>query len=338
MRKDGRQEGWKKRYVQSFPNFQSSKGSLEKLITMSNLLKHAICCLMLGLVGLIGCGSDEQLAVEEEENIQIAEVPAVEVVPEPTPVVIEVPEGMVYVSAGEFIMGSDPEVDPMTDALDELPQHKVLLDAYFIDKYEVSNADYTKFVEATGHRNSIFWDNPKFNHPDQPVVGVTWGDAAAYAEWVGKRLPTEAEWEKAARGTDGRIWPWGNEFDPTKCNFDDEGKFDGHLDGFAMAAPVKSFEQGASPYGALNMVGNVAEWVADWFEAEYYFVSPVENPKGPPTSGMGKKSWRGASWFAGSEQMRCAFREYDDIVASGQILGFRCAKDAPKIDDAPIGF
>ncbi len=284
---------------------------------------------MLLTLSLLGCGSDEQMVVEEE-NIQIDEVPVVEVVPEPTPVVVQVPEDMVYVPAGAFIMGSDPDVDPMTDALDELPQHKVFLGAYFMDKYEVSNADYTKFVEATGHRNSIFWNNPKFNHPDQPVVGVTWGDAAAYAEWVGKRLPTEAEWEKAARGTDGRIWPWGNEFDPTKCNFDDDGKFDGHLDGFAMAAPVKSFEQGESPYGARNMVGNVAEWVADWFDAEYYAVSPAENPKGPPTSGMGKKSWRGASWFAGSEQMRCAFREYDDIVASGQILGFRCALDAPK--------
>ena len=300
---------------------------------MSNILKYAICCLMLLTMSLLGCGSDEQVLVEEEENIQIDEVPVVEeVAPEPMPAAVQVPEGMVYVPAGEFIMGSDPDVDPMTDALDELPQHKVFLDAYFIDKHEVSNADYTKFVEATGHRNSIFWDNPKFNHPDQPVVGVTWGDAAAYAEWVGKRLPTEAEWEKAARGTDGRIWPWGDDFDPTKCNFDDEGKFDGHLDGFAMAAPVKSFEQGASPYGALNMVGNVAEWVSDWFDAEYYFVSPAENPKGPPTSGMGKKSWRGASWFAGSEQMRCAFREYDDIVASGQILGFRCAIDAPKAE------
>lgn len=305
----------------------------EKLTFMSNILKHAICFLMLPTIILIACGGDEQMLVEEEaeeEQIQTDEVPIVEVEPQPTPIVV--PEGMVHVPAGEFIMGSDPDVDPMTDALDELPQHKVFLDAYFIDKHEVSNADYSKFVEATGHRNSIFWDNPKFNHPDQPVVGVTWGDAAAYAEWIGKRLPTEAEWEKAARGTDGRIWPWGNEFDPTKCNFDDERKFDGHLDGFAMAAPVKSFKQGASPYGALNMVGNVAEWVADWFDAEYYAVSPAENPKGPPTSGMGKKSWRGASWFAGSEQMRCAFREYDDIVASGQILGFRCAMDAPKVE------
>ncbi len=300
---------------------------------MRNILKSVICSLILLQVSLLGCGTDEQMLIEEEteeekEVAQTDEIPTVAVEPRPIPVVA--PNGMVYVPAGEFIMGSDPDVDPMTDELDELPQHKVFLDAYFIDKHEVSNADYTQFVEATGHRNSIFWDNPKFNHPDQPVVGVTWGDVSAYAEWIGKRLLTEAEWEKAARGTDGRIWPWGNEFDPTKCNFDDEGKFDGHLDGFATAAPVKSFEQGASPYGALNMAGNVAEWVADWFGMEYYAVSPAENPKGPPTSGMGKKSWRGASWFAGSEQMRCAFREYDDIVASGQILGFRCAKDAPQ--------
>ena len=300
---------------------------------MRNILKSVICSLILLLVSLFGCGTDEQMLIEEEteeekEVAQTDEIPTVAVESRPIPVVA--PNGMAYVPAGEFIMGSDPDVDPMTDELDELPQHKVFLDAYFIDKHEVSNADYTQFVEATGHRNSIFWDNPKFNHPDQPVVGVTWGDVSAYAEWIGKRLLTEAEWEKAARGTDGRIWPWGNEFDPTKCNFDDEGKFDGHLDGFAMAAPVKSFEKGASPYGVLNMAGNVAEWVADWFGMEYYAVSPAENPKGPPTSGMGKKSWRGASWFAGSEQMRCAFREYDDIVASGQILGFRCAKDAPQ--------
>ena len=309
---------------------------LKKITLMQNALKSVIFFLILLIVSLIGCGTDEQMPdeqmpiAEEKEVIQISEMLTVEIEPQPTPVAV--PEGMVYVRAGEFIMGSDPDVDPQTDELDELPQHKVFLDAYFIDKHEISNADYAEFVEATGHRNSIFWDNPKFNHPDQPVVGVTWGDAAAYAAWLGKRLPTEAEWEKAARGTDGRIWPWGNEFGPTKCNFDDDKKFDGHLDGFAMAAPVDSFKQGASPYGALNMAGNVAEWVADWFDMEYYAVSPAINPKGPATSGMGKKSWRGASWFAGSEQMRCAFREYDDIVASGQILGFRCAKDAPFVE------
>ncbi|MDE0483860.1 MAG: SUMF1/EgtB/PvdO family nonheme iron enzyme [Candidatus Poribacteria bacterium] len=283
------------------------------------------------MFALYGCGGDEKLPVEEVLE-PTDETQPIEEFPKDEENTIEIPDGMVFVPAGDFIMGSDLDKDPMADPLDELPQHKVYLDAFFIDKYEVSNADYTKFVEATGHRNSIFWDNPKFNHPDQPVVGVTWGDAAAYAEWVGKRLPTEAEWEKAARGTDGRIWPWGNEFDPTKCNFDDEGKFDGHLDGFAMAAPVDSFHPGASPYGALNMVGNVAEWVSDWFDTDYYSVSPRENPKGPKNSGMGKKSWRGASWFAGLDHMRCAYRDYDDIVASGQIIGFRCAMDAPKAE------
>ena len=285
-----------------------------------------MCCVILLMpILLFSCGSDEEMPVEEED-IPVVETPVID----ETPIIPPPPEGMVLVPAGEFIMGSNLEVDPLADELDEIPQHTVFLGAFYIDKYEVSNADYTKFVEATGHRNSLFWDNPKYNQPDHPVVGVPWGDVVAYADWVDKRLPTEAEWEKAARGTDGRIWPWGNEFDPTKCNFDDEGKFDGHLDGFATAAPVDSFPQGASPYGLLNTAGNVAEWVSDWFDMAYYETTPYRNPKGPKTSGMGKKSWRGASWFAGSEQVRCAFREYDDIVASGQTLGFRCALDVPR--------
>lgn len=293
-------------------------------------LKSMILSTLIFMIAIFGCGEDENILLEDEVSDTTADTQPMEELPNEMEQIVDVPERMVFVPAGDFIMGSDPDKDPMADPLDEFPQHKVYLDAFFIDKYEVSNADYTKFVEGTGHRKSIFWDNPKFNHPDQPVVGVTWGDANAYAEWVGKRLPTEAEWEKAARGTDGRLWPWGNEFDPIKCNFDDEGKFDGHLDGFAMASPVDSFHQGASPYGALNMAGNVAEWVSDWFDQDYYTVSPRENPKGPKNSGMGKKSWRGASWFAGFDHMRCAYRDYDDIVASGQIIGFRCAMDAPK--------
>ena len=306
---------------------------------MQTLFKFLLYALILLMPMLLGCGEDEEAPVDDSmpptDEISPGQLPEDPDVPRPqeTEQDVGVPKGMVFVPAGVFLMGSDPDIDPLADELDELPQHKVFLDAYFIDKYEVSNADYTKFVEATGHRNSIFWDNPKYNHPAQPVVGVAWGDAAAYAEWIGKRLPTEAEWEKAARGTDGRIWPWGNQFEPTNCNFDDDGKFDGHLDGFAMAAPVDSFPQGASPYGARNMAGNVAEWVADWFDMDYYDVSPFRNPKGPKTSGMGKKAWRGASWFAGSHQMRCAFREYDDIVASAQILGFRCALDAPPAEE-----
>ncbi len=216
--------------------------------------KSLVSLFILLIVTIYGCGSDEDMAIEDEMLKQTDDAqptvdghPTIEIHKEEE--TIDIPEGVVYVPAGDFIMGSDPDIDTLADPLDEFPQHTVYLDAYFIDKYEVSNADYAKFVEATGHRNSLFWDNPKFNHPDQPVVGVTWGDAAAYAEWVGKRLPTEAEWEKAARGTDGRLWPWGNEFDPTKCNFDEDKNFDGHLDGYAMAAPVDSFHQGSSPSG-----------------------------------------------------------------------------------------
>jgi len=303
-------------------------------MNLQTLYKSLITLFILLIATIYGCGSDEMIPNEEvetgeptDEQQPMVNLPMEEKEEEKDS--IDIPEGMVYVPAGDFIMGSDPDRDPLADPLDEFPQHTVYLDAYFIDKFEVSNADYTKFVEATGHRNSIFWDNPKFNHPDQPVVGVTWGDAAAYAEWIDKRLPTEAEWEKASRGTDGRIWPWGNEFEPTKCNFDDDKKFDGHLDGYATAAPVDSFHQGASPYGALHMAGNVSEWVSDWFDMDYYLVSPRENPQGPKTSGMGKKSWRGSSWFAGFDYVRCAYRDYDDIVGSSQIIGFRCAMDAP---------
>ena len=124
---------------------------------------------------LYGCGGDEKLLVEDKVPESTDEMEILEELPKEEESTIDIPEGMVFVPAGDFLMGSDPDKDPMTDPLDELPQHKVYLDAFFIDKYEVSNADYSKFVEATGHRNSIFWDNPKFNHPDQPVVGVTWG-------------------------------------------------------------------------------------------------------------------------------------------------------------------
>ena len=121
---------------------------------------------------------------------------------------------MILIPAGEFIVGST-ERDGYND---ERPPVTVDLDAYNIDRCEVTNAQFRLFMEAAGHRAPMYWDDENYNHPEQPVVGVTWHDAAAYAKWAGKRLPTEAEWEKAARGTDGRMYPWGNEWDSLKCN------------------------------------------------------------------------------------------------------------------------
>ena len=172
---------------------------------------------------------------------------------------------MVYVPASEFPMGS-PDADGDADD-DEKPQHTVYLDAFWIDKTEVTNTQYRKCVEAGACRapTTCDWGEPTYEDAakaNHPVVCVSWADAQAYAIWVGGRLPTEAEWEKAARGTDGRIFPWGNEFDCHKGNFDDETELDEYVvpggegcDGYGMTAPAGSFPAGASPYGVLDISG-----------------------------------------------------------------------------------
>lgn len=180
---------------------------------------------------------------------------------------------MVLVPKGNFIMGSDEGLPA------EQPKHQVGLDEYWIYQREVSNEQFLRFVEATGYEAQGNWrsyamEAGRLNHP---VINVTWNDAAAYCKWAGGRLPTEAEWEKAARGTDGRTYPWGNEWNPQLCNWADGGK----IDGFGRSAPVESFIVGYSPYYAVNMVGNVWEWCADWFDPQYYRNSPRANPQGP---------------------------------------------------------
>jgi formylglycine-generating enzyme required for sulfatase activity len=167
---------------------------------------------------------------------------------------------MILIPAGEFIMGS-PEGEGDDD---EHPQHNVFLNAFYIDKYEVTNAQYKQFMDATGHKAPGYWDNERVNQPNQPVVGVTWHDAVAYARWAGKRLPTEAEWEKAARGIDGRKYPWGNEWDGSKWSSGSGSVV------YKSAAPVGSFPEGTSSYGVMDMAGNVWEWCADWYDEAYY--------------------------------------------------------------------
>jgi iron(II)-dependent oxidoreductase len=219
---------------------------------------------------------------------------------------------MVEIPAGEFLFGSDeqPEASP--------PQ-KVNLPAFYIDVYEVTNAQFAAFVAATGYKTTAeqagepSWrDYFGKGEEEHPVVKVSWYDAEAYCKWAGKRLPTEQEWEKAARGTDGRRYPWGNEFDPEKVN--------GMEAGYRRTLPVGSLPAGASPYGVMDMAGNVAEWTADWYKA--YPGSSYRDQY------MGEKFriTRGGGWFSDKEQVQTFFRNSTAPEAANDDLGFRCAR------------
>ncbi len=227
---------------------------------------------------------------------------------------------MVYVPAGKFLMGSTPD-----EGYDnEHPQHTVSLDAFWIDKTEVTNAQYRKCVDAGTCREptSCDWGKPTYSDPSKanhPVVCVSWDDATAYCTWTGARLPAEAEWEKAARGTDGRTYPWGNSKpDCRQANF--WGKDGGCVGG---TSAVGSYPTDTSPYGALDMAGNVWEWVIDWFDEGYYARSPATNPLGP-ASGQ-ERVLRGGSWYFTADGLRTAARFWYIPGARGDVAGFRCA-------------
>lgn len=222
------------------------------------------------------------------------------------------PSGMVFIPAGTFLMGSSDKNS------NESPRRNVFVDAFYIDRQEVTNAEYRKFLKKTGRLAPDFLDDPDMGKSNHPVVGVNWEDAAAYAKWVGKRLPTEAEWEKAARGVKGIIYPWGNTFDAKKTNAS------GKKDGYFYTAPVNKFKGGISPYGVLNMSGNVWEWCADFYQDDYYTTAPKKNPKGPSTGAL--RVIRGGSWDNGPSQHRTSNRSAADTYTARYDLGFRCAR------------
>ena len=251
----------------------------------------------------------------------------------------------VYVPAGEFTMGSND------GSSDEQPVHTVYLDAYWVMRTEVTNAQYRKFVDANGYtterfwtaegwkwrsENSIslpfYWGDSDFNGSEHPVVGVNWYEAVAYANWLAERtglslrLPTEAEWEKSARGADGRIYPWGNNWDGTQVNFCDTNcTFDWKdkevNDGYQYTAPVGSYPRGASPYGVLDMAGNVWEWANDWYDSGYYTGLSAQNPQGPATGD--RRVLRGGSWLNISTFVRAANRGWNEPDFRSNSVGFR---------------
>jgi formylglycine-generating enzyme required for sulfatase activity len=224
-------------------------------------------------------------------------------------------QSMVLVPAGEFTMGSS------TGDLDERPVRQVYVDAFYIDKHQMSVGKYGTFLEATFHEAPEDWDvMNKPVHQKRPVINVHWVDADAYCKWAGKRLPTEAEWEKAARGTDGRIYPWGNEL-PTDFHANMKKEiWNNHV----VLTPVGMFEGGKSPYGIYDMAGNVWEWVGDWYSPDYYKTGPLRNPPGPSTGEY--KVIRGGSWGSSPKDLRSADRESRLPSFGGLGTGFRCAK------------
>lgn len=218
---------------------------------------------------------------------------------------------MVLIPAGEFLMGAEDGGD------DESPVHKAYADSFYMDKYELTNAQYFEFCNETGRNLPEFWGMEEFHsgsdYPSHPIVGVSWRDAKAYAEWAGKRLPTEAEWEYAARGgLVGKDFPNGDDLDSSTGNFSSQG-----------TASVGSYPPNG--FGLHDMAGNVAEWVSDYYEENYYRVTPYENPRGPDEGKF--RVVRGGGWHSGKSCNRVSFRNgllgrWVDFN-----VGFRCAKD-----------
>ncbi len=259
---------------------------------------------------------------------------------------------MVYVPAGPFLMGSDPAQDPSPQ--DEQPQREIDLSPFWIDRTEVSVDQFRTFAVATSYQTQAEWEGASYvwtelgvqtveganwQHPfgptsqaqdEHPVTQVSWQDAQAYCQWAGGSLPSEAQWEKAARGTEGQIYPWGDDLDGNRVNFCDVNcpytwQDPAYDDGYERTAPVDSFPQGSSPYGALNMAGNVWEWVLDCYAPDFYASAPSNDPVNLDPD-CPAHALKGGSWDNAADNLRAADRNKIDLENyRNHSLGFRCA-------------
>ena len=354
--------------IQNFKGVQSAgfKSHLRKRMRKPSSLTIALCLPFVAIFA--ACSSPAPAPSQSADQVVTTSAPSPEPNEEtsPTPEPVAPTSGdtrvskvdsmeQIYVGEGEFIMGTEDDDSKQTPtgiggvAWPEGPEHPVWVHSFWIDKYEVTNAQYTICVNGGACKPPLMLDAPQalvaaepfigrdyYTDPDYanyPVVYVDFYAARDYCAWAGRRLPTEAEWEKAARGTDGRRYTWGN--DPVaddKANFCDRNcpkdvantLYD---DGYMVTAPVGSYPAGASVFGAMDMAGNVWEWVADWYSETYYHNSPLFNPLGPD-SGQGRVV-RGGSWFDAAYLIRTSVRNRFNTTQVDNNFGFRCAKSAP---------
>lgn len=289
------------------------------------------------VISMGGCKEMQQIAKPIDAGGDTTLLPPEDTRPDPP--VGPPPAGMVLIPSGAFEMGSED-----TDAdSDEQPVHTVYVGAFYIDKYEVTVGQYKQFIRATGHRALPEWVSTYSPTDRHPVVGVSWHDAMAYAVWVGKRLPTEAEWEKAARGgLAGQKYPWGNAApNGTQCNFADRNT--DYLwsdktadDGYQYTAPIGSYP--ANRYGLYDMAGNVSEWCLDAYDGNFYSASPGRNPLSDVstiaslhliisdfTNVKSGRVLRGGSWYGDTRFVRVANRDWRLPTLTYTRYGFRCA-------------
>jgi formylglycine-generating enzyme required for sulfatase activity len=243
-----------------------------------------------------------------------------------------------YAECQKFYLETGDTFCQKNDFTDEEPVHTVNLESFYMDKYEVSNAAYLVCVNSgacqppdytnSNTRSSYYGDSQYDNYP---VINVDWNQAVTYCEWRGARLPTEAEWEKAARGTDGRTYPWGEGIDCNRANYWGETWEDNGC--VEDTTAVGSYASGASPYGLFDMAGNVAEWVSDWYGNTFYQSSPSSNPMGPDSSqysgnGQYRRVLRGGSWLYGGYDLRTSWRASGILPLTRFDLGFRCSRSS----------